>query len=80
MNKQVTRLPQVPKQIQVNMAEATAKKCECGSEYFTEVHKIIVLSALAKSNPTGKDIPAQLKFSQCIYCKTIWTPNKMKIK
>ena len=63
--------PHLP--IRVSMAEATPETCECGSEFFKQVFKIMTLSPLVKSNPTGRAITQPQTFMQCIHCQKIWS-------
>jgi len=55
------------RQVKVNTSEATMKNCEnCNGEYFKTRHRMCILSAMAASNPTGKDIPLK---AECYICE-----------
>ncbi len=56
-------------QIQVDLKNAVAKICVCGSELFTPAVKVFTVSALV--SPTGQEMVAQLPVLVCMACKNV---------
>jgi len=54
-------------QIQIDLKNATPKKCECGCEFFVPCVKLFTVSALV--SPTGQELTAQQPVLVCKDCQ-----------
>jgi len=53
-------------QVNIDLSEGSEEPCpKCGKNIYNVVFKIIKISKLAKSNPTGKDIMIPQSYFKC---------------
>ena len=62
--------PQIPRpgqQVQVDLKDATPKKCQCGCPFFQQVFGVMTVSALV--SPIGREMIATRPIFICLDCR-----------
>jgi hypothetical protein len=54
-------------QFEVDLKNATQRKCDCGSEFFIPAMRIYTVSAIV--SPTGQELTAQTPAVVCMECR-----------